>query len=328
MSDAVSNAVSNDRYLWLENVDGDDALEWVRDWNERTEAEWFTRAEFERHRASTLEILEADDRIDMPTRHGDRVHNFWTDADHRRGLLRRASWDDYRSGDPEWETVLDVDALCDAERESWVFHGAQIRRPDRCRTLIDLSPGGSDASVTREFDLVERRFVPADEGGFVRPLAKGGLTWIDEDSVYVTSDFGPGSLTRSGYPRTVRRWTRGTSIDDAEIVFEGEESDVAVAVSVSSVPGHQHHVFERAPEFFTTRTSILVDGVPVELDLPDDARVSVFERWLFVSPRSSFEHQGERRPAGSLLVAPLAGFLDGAARFEALFTPSPTQALG
>ncbi|MEP1123095.1 MAG: prolyl oligopeptidase family serine peptidase [Ilumatobacter sp.] len=316
-----------DDFLWLEDVLGDEALAWVRARNERAESTLFLDPVFERVRVSTLDVLEADDRIAYPSRHGDMVHNFWTDAAHRRGLLRRTTWADYRAGNPVWETILDVDALCEEERESWVFHGSSTRRPDRRRALIELSPGGSDSSVTREFDLVDKRFVPESEGGFVRPVAKGSLTWIDDDTVYVTSDFGAGSLTRSGYPRTVRRWTRGTPIAESEIVFEGDESDVAVGVSVSKVAGFEHHVFERAPDFFTTRTSITRDGRPVEVDVPDDAEVGFHERWIFVSPRSEFTHGEDTLPSGSLLVADIDGFLAGTSPLTTLFTPTDTSAL-
>ncbi len=296
MVGTVARMASTDEFRWLEDVEGDDALAWVRERNARAEVQLFAANEFEWLRTATLDILEADDRIAYPSRHGDVVHNFWTDSEHRRGLLRRTTWDEYRAGDPAWETILDIDALCEEEGESWVFHGSSTRRPDRRRALIELSPGGSDASVTREFDLVEKRFVPESEGGFVRPLAKGGLTWIDDDTVYVTSDFGPGSLTRSGYPRTVRRWRRGTPIEDAEIVFEGDESDVAVGVSVSTMVGFEHHVFERAPDFFTTRTSLLRGDELVAVDVPDDASVRFHERWVFVTPRSDLDHAGTTHP--------------------------------
>ncbi len=317
----------HDEFRWLEDVDGDDAMSWVRSRNERSESELFTAAEFDWLRTSTLDILEADDRIAYPSRHGDMVHNFWTDAEHRRGLLRRTSWVDYVGGEPEWETILDIDALCEEEGESWVFHGSSTRRPDRRRALIELSPGGSDASVTREFDLVDRRFVPESEGGFVRPLAKGAVTWIDDDTVYVTTDFGDGSLTRSGYPRTVRRWRRGTPIEQAEPVFEGDDADVAVSVSVSTMVGFEHHVFERAPDFFTTRTSILRGGELVVVDVPDDATVRFHERWIFVSPRSDLRHADDIFPSGSLLVADIDGFLAGTAALTPLFTPTATASL-
>lgn len=318
---------ATDEFLWLEDVDGDEAMAWVRQRNAVAESTLFADPTFERVRQSTLEVLEADDRIAYPSRHGDLVHNFWTDAANPRGVLRRTTWADYRAGDPAWETILDIDALCEAEGESWVFHGSATRRSDRRRALIALSPGGSDASVTREFDLIDKRFVPESDGGFVRPLAKGSLTWIDDDTVYVTSDFGVSSLTRSGYPRTVRRWTRGTPIEDAEIVFEGDESDVAVGVSVSTMPGFEHHVFETAPDFFTTRTSVMRDGELVSIDVPDDAEVSLHERWIFVSPRSAHTHRGITFPPGALLVADIDGFLDGSADLVALFMPSETTSL-
>lgn len=324
---AVTDETTPDELLWLEEVEGDDALAWVRSRNAESEAAFFGTAWFDRIRTDTLGVLEADDRIASPSLHGDVVYNFWTDADHRRGLLRRTDWDAYRRGEERWETVLDIDALGRAEGESWVFHGSSTRRPDRTRALIDLSPGGSDASVTREFDLVAKRFVPEAEGGFVRPLSKGGLTWIDDDTVYVTGDFGPGSLTRSGYPRTVRRWRRGTPIEESEVVFEGEESDVAVGVSVSTLPGYEHHVFERAPDFFTSRTWILQGDELVAIDVPDDAEVRVHERWVFVSIRSDLAVGDAVHPSGSLLVADLDGFLAGTSTLAPLFVPLPTQAL-
>lgn len=323
----MNDTTHSDENLWLEDVEGDEALSWVRERNAVAESTLFVHPGFERVRASTLDVLEADDRIAYPSRHGDLVHNFWTDAEHRRGLLRRSTWDAYRTGDPEWETILDIDALCELEDESWVFHGSSTRRPARRRALIELSPGGSDASVTREFDLVEKRFVSEAEGGFVRPLAKGSLTWVDDDTVYVTSDFGPGSLTRSGYPRTVRRWNRGTPIADAEIVFEGEESDVAVGVSVSSMVGFEHHVFEQAPDFFTTKTAIMRDGAPVVVDVPDDAAVSFHERWIFVAPRSDLHLGGAGFVSGSLLVADIEGFLAGTSDLVPIFSPTSTASL-
>lgn len=316
-----------DPFLWLEDVEGARALDWVRARNAESEAQLFARPDFEQLRADTLAVLEADDRIAYPTRHGDLVHNFWTDATHRRGILRRARWNDYLRGEEIWETILDIDALCEAEGESWVFHGSSTRRSDRRRALVELSPGGSDASVTREFDLVDLRFVPEDEGGFVRPLAKGGLTWIDDDTVYVTSDFGPDSLTRSGYPRTVRRWRRGTPLADAEIVFEGDVADVAAGVAVSKMEGFEHHVFERAPDFFTTKTWIERGDDLVAVDVPDDAEVRFHERWIFVTPRSDYDHGGVTHPGGSLLAAPIDGFLDGTATLTPIFTPTPTTAL-
>lgn len=326
-----------DERIWLEDIEGADAMAWVRERNAEAEATLFADPAFPALRERILDVLEADDRIAYPSVHGDptddpTVHNFWTDAGHRRGILRRTTWEDYRRGDPSWETILDVDALGAAEGESWVFQGASTRRSDRRRALVELSPGGSDASVTRELDLVAKAFVPESDGGFVRPLAKGGLTWIDDDTVYATTDHGPGSLTRSGYPRTVRRWRRGTALDDAEVVFEGDEADIAVGVAVGTMPGGEHHLFQRALDFYTAETWIIPDGAPagsapVRIDVPADVEVSAHGPWLTLSLRKDWTVGGRVHPAGSLLVVDVDGFLAGEAQPTAVFTPTERRAL-
>jgi prolyl oligopeptidase len=317
-----------DEFAWLEEIEGASALEWVHARNAETESDLFLSPLFEELRAGALGVLEADDRIPMPSRHSEGIiFNFWTDATYRRGVLRRTTWDKYRAEDPSWEIVLDVDALGRDEDESWVVQGFDTRRPDRTRTLIDLSPGGSDASVTREFDLVEKRFVPLEEGGFVRPLAKGWLAWIDDDTVYVGNDFGSGSLTTSGYPRTVRRWARGTRLEDAPLIFEGDPADVSVEARVSTLPGFRHHLFRRSLDFFRSRRWILRDGVTVEIDVPEDARVDVRERWLLVRPRTDWTMDGATFRGGSLLAADLQAYLDGERVLSILFEPTSTSAL-
>ena len=327
----------DDPYLWLEDVDGDAALDWVRARNADTEADLFADPVFEPLRRSTLEVLEADDRIPMPSRHGQTVYNFWTDRQHRRGLIRRTTWpayvDDHDNRGDHWETVLDIDALAADERQSWVYKGSVTRKPDRRRTLIDLSPGGGDATTTREFDLVDKRFVPPEDGGFVRPLAKGGLHWIDDDTVYLESDFGPGTVTTSGYPRTIRRWTRGTPIDDAPVVFEGAERDVSVHAWVDTLPGHRHHLFRRSFDFYTSSSWILPDGeahdVPLEIETPTHAQVSVRGRWLTVEPRKPWTTEaGTTYEAGSLLVIDLHDFLAGKRDLAVVFEPTVTTSLG
>ncbi|MEM9037449.1 MAG: prolyl oligopeptidase family serine peptidase [Actinomycetota bacterium] len=319
--------MTEDPRIWLEDVEGDEALAWVRERNAESEAELFASPRYERLRTSTLEILEAEDRIDRPTVHGDRVHNFWTDAEHPRGLLRRTSWDDWRGGSPTWETILDLDALGADEGESWVFHGSETRRPDRRRALLRLSPGGSDASVDREFDLDDLRFVPADEGGFVRPVGKGATTWIDDDTVYVMAEVGGGSMTRSGYPRQVRRWERGQPLEAAEVVFSGDEGDVSVWASVSSLPGHRHHIIRRALDFFTAEYHVVVDGVPVQVEVPTHVDVGAHGPWMTFDNRKPWTIGGTEHPGGSLLVAPIDDVLGGRIEPVPVFTPTASRAL-
>jgi prolyl oligopeptidase len=195
--------------------------------------------------------------------------------------------------------------------------------------LVALSPGGSDASTTREFDMVEKRFIAADEGGFVRPVAKGSLTWIDDDTVYVMHDFGPDSLTTSGYARTVRRWKRGTPIEEAEVVFEGETTDVVVGAYVATLPGYRHHVFVRMIDFYSARSSVIRNGEgdPVEIDVPLHAEADPHERWLIIKPREDWTVGGTTYAAGSLLVADLDAYLAGDRSLTVLFEPTPTTSL-
>ena len=317
----------DDPYRWLEDVEGAEALAWVGERNAEAEAALFHDPVFVELREAILAILEADDRIPVPSVAGDEVRNFWTDRAHRRGLWRRTTWDSYLGDDPDWEVLLDVDALGAAEGESWVFGGAAIRIPDRRRALVTLSPGGSDASVTREFDLVDTRFVPAEEGGFVRPLAKGWVEWIDDDTVYVGTDLGEGTMTRSGYPRTVRRWVRGTPLDEAEVVFEASVDDMGVWASVDTLEGARHHVIDVRHGFYSGAVHLVRDGALVHLHLPEDAQATVRDRWVFAELRSDWVVGGRAFPAGSLVAADLERFLAGDIAPEPLFEPTPSTSL-
>ncbi|MGH8073240.1 MAG: S9 family peptidase, partial [Lysobacter sp.] len=192
-----------DPYLWLEDVEGEKALDWVKARNAVTEAELAASPGFKQLETQIRAILDSDAKIPYVGKIGDHYYNFWKDAQHERGLWRRTTLESYRTDSPEWETVIDLDALNKAEGENWVWHGADCLPPEYQRCLVALSRGGADADVTREFDLAGKQWV---EGGFFRDEAKGGLGWIDRDNVYVYTDFGPdadgqSTLTESGYPR-------------------------------------------------------------------------------------------------------------------------------
>ncbi|MGH3535561.1 MAG: S9 family peptidase, partial [Pseudonocardiaceae bacterium] len=178
---------------------GERALSWVRERNAETVTELTGGSRFEALRTEIREVLDSTDRIPYITRRGEYRYNFWQDRDHPRGQWRRTTLAEYREEQPEWEVLLDVDALARDEEENWVFHGAQCLRPDYRWALVSLSRGGADAAVLREFDIERREFV-AD--GFALPEAKSVMGWIDVDHLYVATDFGPGTLTTSGYPRT------------------------------------------------------------------------------------------------------------------------------
>ncbi|MET0887117.1 MAG: prolyl oligopeptidase family serine peptidase [Mycetocola sp.] len=316
-----------DPYLWLEDVDGDAALGWVRARNAETLHDLAASDAFAGTERAIREVLDSDAKLPFVQKIGDHYYNFWTDAAHQRGLWRRTTLDEYRKPEPAWQTVLDIDELNDAEGEDWVWHGASVLRPGYRKALIDLSHGGSDADVTREFDLETLRFIPEDDGGFFRPEAKGGLGWIDDDTVYLCSELGEGSLTTSGYPRVARRWRRGTPIESSEIVFEGNESDVSVRAFRSHTPGYIRDFYWRAPTFYTSEVFVLVDGEPQRIDVPDSAEIGYSRSWLLIELRDDWTVDETTYRAGSLLAADFDGFLAGDRSFEVVFEPTPTTSL-
>ena len=329
-----------DPFAWLEEVEGAAALAWVRSRNATSRRAVAENASFRETHDAILEVLDSDERIPDVSRIGEHLYNFWRDADHERGLWRRTTLDSYRSDAPEWETVLDLDALAAAEGTSWVWHGATVLRPSPDelaagapwrRALVDLSVAGSDADVTREYDLVEKRFLPAPEG-FERDEAKGGLAWVDEDTVYAFTDLGPGTTTTSGYPRTVRLWRRGTPLADAPLVYEGLHDDLYISARRSRTPGFERDVVSRSIAFYRSET-FLVSGLGTpgqrldRVDVPESADVAFHREWLLVELREDWTTGGRTYRGGSLLAAPADDFLAGSRDLTVLFEPTATTSL-
>lgn len=317
----VADTQQPDPYLWLEEISGDDALTWVREHNEPTLAE-FGGDRFEQMRSDALEVLDTDARIPYVRRRGEYLYNFWRDAANPRGLWRRTTLESYRSEQPLWDVVIDVDRLALDDDTNWVWAGADVIEPDHSAALITLSAGGSDAAVVREFDMNTRRFV---EGGFQLPEAKSQISWEDPDTVLVGTDFGEGSLTDSGYPRLVKRWRRGQPLTAAETVFSGAPTDVVVAASVDRTVGFERTMVSRALDFFNQEVYELRAGELIRIDAPTDSSVSVHHDWLLIELRTEWCYRlgagVENYPAGSLLAADYDEFLSGTAELQVVFTP-------
>ncbi|MCV7345202.1 prolyl oligopeptidase family serine peptidase [Mycolicibacterium rhodesiae] len=313
----------DDPYLWLEEVAGDEQLAWVRKHNDPTVAE-FSDERFEQMRAEALEVLDTDARIPYVRRRGEYLYNFWRDAANPRGLWQRTTLESYLTEDPDWDVVIDVDALAAADGEKWVWAGADVIEPDYTRALVSLSPGGSDAAIVREFDMITREFV-AD--GFELPEAKSQVSWEDHDTVLVGTDFGPDSMTESGYPRVVKRWRRGQPLTEAETVFTGPVTDVIVGASVDRTPGYERTMLHRAIDFFNDEVYELRAGELIRIDAPTDASVSVHRDWLLIELRSDWETGTASYRAGSLLAADYDEFLSGTAELAVVFEPDEHSSL-
>ncbi|AQP46708.1 S9 family peptidase [Tessaracoccus aquimaris] len=316
-----------DEFGWLEDVEGDESLAWVRERNAEAESELAGDAGFADLEAQLRTIFDSDQQIPMVTKRGDRYYNFWRDAEHPRGIWRRTTLESYRTPTPEWETVLDLDALNEAEGENWVWHGVETLRPEHPRVLIDLSRGGADADVTREFDLDTLSFV---EDGFSRPESKGTLTWRDADSVFLVSALGPDTVNRAGYARTARVWHRGTPMSEAEIVFEGPADNVGYGIHAlrDHTPGYERDLLLH---YLDNRDSHLylgdAHGGYARLDAPASAIARVHRDWLALELRDPWVLGDVTHPAGSLLIGRLDAYLAGGRDLTALFTPTDTSAL-
>jgi prolyl oligopeptidase len=311
--------MDEDPYLWLEDVTGDAALTWVRERNAETVDSLTGSARFAALRDELRQVLDADDRIPYVTRRGSWLYNFWQDASHPRGLWRRTTLSSYRGARPDWEILLDVDALAEAEGENWVWQGASVLHPEYRRALVELSRGGADAVVVREFDLLEQSFV---DSGFALPEAKTNVAWIDADRIYVATDFGEGSMTASGYPRIVKEWRRGTPLSEATTLFEGKPDDVSVSGYHDHTDGFERGFIHRNLDFWRSERYLRAAEL-VKIDVPDDAEIDVHREWLLVTTRSPWlDH-----PAGALLAIPFEDFLAGQQDLTVLFEPDEHSAL-
>ncbi|MEH6683327.1 MAG: prolyl oligopeptidase family serine peptidase [Qipengyuania sp.] len=325
---AAQEGDAEDPYIWLEEIQGERALAKVDQWNADTEAVLTAQAEYPLAKAWARQILDDTRQIAMPDAiMGDQVTNLWRDADNPRGLWRTATLDSYLAGSPEWRTLIDVDQLGEDEGQSWVWHGANCLAPEYTRCLVSLSPGGTDADVVREFDIATGAFV---EGGFTLPEAKSNVAWYDENTLFVGTDEGAGTLTDSGYPRLVKLWQRGTDFAQARLIAEGEQSDISMN-GFSVLDGETRYRFvRRGPSFWTSEYALVTDGGDtVALPLPEDAEFeAVLGGFVIGKLNSPMETSAGTEQPGALLAWSLDDVLDGGdPQPFAVFRPSETQAV-
>src|SRR5665213_3583074 len=310
------SAAPDDPNLWLEEVTSEKSLAWVRAQNAVSTGKLESAPGFQALQNRLVDILNSRERIPQVTKHGALYYNFWRDDKNTRGLWRRTTLEEYKKSAPAWETVLDLDQLATTEKENWVWHGYTILKPSNDRCLVELSHGGADAAVIREFDLNTKRFVP---DGFTVPEAKSDVAWRNRDTLYVGTDFGPGSLTSSGYPRVIKEWKRGTPLAQARTVFEGKPEDVEVNASVDHDHGNVYEFISRGMTFFTSETSVRRGDKWVRIEKPDDATVNTYRDNLLLRLRSDWTVNNKTYRSGSLLSANFNDWLGGDRRLSVVF---------
>ncbi len=326
---------AEDPHLWLEEVEDEKALAWVREQNLRTLGELEADAEFAENREAAIEVLTSQERIPYGRVRNGKVYNFWQDDENVRGLWRRTSKESYSSDSPEWEVVLDLDALSKEEGKNWVFKGSDTYRDEVSGTyfcLVSLSDGGKDAVIKREFDLDGAAFV---DGGFVTPEAKQHTSWLDGETLLIATDWGEGSLTDSGYPRIVKRWKRGTPLSQAKELIQGDVSDVAVyPYTLELDDGRVLACAEESDTFFTSTHWLLSGNEEEPLRFPIPPKISlygVYQGSLLLSLKEDWKPKGQgiSFESGDLVAFNLDEFLatKELPSVELIFRPNETQAV-
>ena len=319
------SATQADPFLWLEEVEGEKALGWAREQNARTLPVLQGDPRYQGLFDNALKIVTAQDRIPIAGFAGlgdTQLRNYWQDKDHVRGIWRRTTMDSYRTATPEWETILDLDALSRAEGKNWVWKGSNCLPPDDRYCLVSLSDGGKDAVTVREYDTVSKTFV---EGGFVAPEGKQNVSWLDKDTLMIARDWGPGTMTRSSYPFVLGLWKRGQALDTVKEFFRGTEDDISVSgYALRDPAGKIEAVFiNRAVSFFESETYALIGGKPVKLPFPLKSSVqSLVDGKLVLTLDEDWTAQGLMQ--GDLVAMDLKALLADPAKAKAELVLRPT----
>ncbi len=263
-----------DPLVWLEDIHGAKALDWMKGQNARTAARLEADFRFKPYRQAALALFTAKDRIPYPEFRSGGLDNVWQDKAHPHGVWRRTTLDSYRSETPAWEPLVDLDALSKSEGKSWFWKGARCLKPEERYCLIDLSNGGGDAVAVREFDTQTKTFVP---GGFDFDNGKQSEAWIDKDTVIAARDWGPGTLTKSGYAYIIKIVKRGEPLSSAKTVFQGQSSDgggARASVLRGAEGGVDGIMFQRDLSDYDVEYSLQSPAGPVRLDLPRKSRAA------------------------------------------------------
>ena len=315
---------NDDPHLWLEGVEDKEALEWVKERNAKTVEDVAQNDDFASLQSDLKAIYDSKDRIPYITLQGDHYFNFWRDTEHPRGVWRRTTLESYKSDTPEWETILDLDALAETEGENWVWHGATCLYPAETTCMLALSRGGADADVKREFNVETQSFV---ENGFYLPEAKSDVSWVDENTLLVSTDFGEGSLTDSGYPKITKEWTRGTELTDATTLYEGDQKDIWVGSFYDPHPGYERTYVYQGLTFYSNNLFLQTKKGLTQIDKQESANASIWKDTILLELREDWTVNGQTYKAGSLLSAPLKKWLRGKKKLTVLFEPDEHSSL-
>lgn len=318
------STAQEDPFLWLEDVDAEKSLEWVEKWNEKTLNVLTSQTNYSNIYEKNLEIYNSTDRIAAPSIYGDKIYNFWQDKKHERGVWRRTTMENYLSANPDWETVIDIDALSKKDGQKYVFKGATGLYPDYNLFLVSLSKGGGDAVIVREFDATTKEFV---QDGFTLHEAKGSGSWIDKNTLMVATDFGDG-MTTSGYPKQVKIWTRGTELKDAKQVFEGKEDNMGIWGATIPTEEKTYQLIMQKTSFYSGINYFIEDGKLIKLDLPADISLnSIFKKQVIFELKSDWTIGDKLFKQGAMVSISYTDLIKGGTNYQLIVLPDERSSI-
>ncbi len=315
--------MQSDPYLWLEDIESEASLAWVKSQNAISTSQLEALPNFAPLRSRIAAMLDSSEKIPYVTARNGLLYNFWRDTKNVRGVWRRTTLESFQSDTPNWEVLLDLDELATREEKNWVWHEANFHYPSYSRALIYLSDGGTDAHTMREFDMETKTFL---EHGFHLPQAKSRAIWIDLDTLWAGTDFGEGSLNNSGYARIIKQWKRATPLEQAVTVFEGAMTDVWAFVQRQDETPNRIFLMQGL-DFYTNNFMLCADGGMTKLDKQISANATPFGDWLLLELREDWTTNGTTYPQGALIVSKLEAAFAGKADWTVLFAPTERSAL-
>lgn len=308
-----------DQYQWLEEIDGKKPLEFVELQNKTTLDVLTKQKEYQDIYTKSLAILNATERIAYPSLYGNYIYNFWQDKEHVRGIWRRTTKSDYNTNNPTWETVLDIDAMSKQEGVKWVFKGVSGLYPNYDKFLVRLSKGGGDAVVVKEFDAVTKTFLA---NGFTLPESKSNVSYLDENTLVVGTNFGEGSMTASGYPRVVKVWKRGTPLGQARTIFQGDVTDVSDSGYAMRDGDKTYLMVRKSVTFYASNSYVMANDKLTELQIPEDADIeTILNNQLIINLKSDWKINGMTYKQGSIVSANFTSLIKGKKEVQLLFEP-------
>ncbi len=309
-----------DKYQWLEDIDGQKSLDFVNMQNKATIEKLSKEKDYKSIYDKSLEIYNSPDRIAYPNIKGKYVYNFWKDKDHERGIWRRCLLANYTIGKYDWETLIDIDEMSKKDNIKWVYKGSEGLYPTYNRFLISLSNGGGDAVFIKEFDADKKQFV---ENGFNIDESKGSASYVDENTLNVSANFGEGTMTTSGYPRQIKLWKRGTLLKNAQLIYEGKQTDVNVGGGIVRDDMKNYFFISRGMTFYTNENLIWIDNKIVKLDLPEDCNTNgILKNQLIIQLKSDWTVNAKTYKIGSIVSLNFTELLKGNKEIQLIIEPN------